>query len=119
MARAAVPGSRAHRNLVAPTSLAGQFAQPYGPLGPPTLFTIPLLRYTCFPSPLRKRGPRGKRRDPGALGFRLRGNDDMNSRAFGDGLGRAARMGGQEPARHLHDANASRASRGRLAMTWR
>ena len=34
---------------MAPTSLAGQFEQPYGPLGPPTLFTIPVLRYmkTC------------------------------------------------------------------------
>jgi acetyl-CoA acetyltransferase len=33
------------RNVVAPTSLAGQFEQPYGPLGPPTLFTLPVLRY--------------------------------------------------------------------------
>src|SRR5919197_1813102 len=33
------------RNVVAPTSLAGQFEQPYGPIGPPTLFTIPVLRY--------------------------------------------------------------------------
>jgi acetyl-CoA acetyltransferase len=33
------------RNVVAPTSLAGQFEQPYGPTGPPTLFTIPVLRY--------------------------------------------------------------------------
>jgi acetyl-CoA acetyltransferase len=33
------------RNVVAPTSLAGQFEQPYGPKGPPTLFTIPVLRY--------------------------------------------------------------------------
>jgi hypothetical protein len=33
------------RNVVAPTSLAGQFEQPYGPMGPPTLFTIPVLRY--------------------------------------------------------------------------
>src|SRR4029077_317297 len=32
------------RNVVAPTSLAGQFEQPYGPVGPPTLFTI-LVRY--------------------------------------------------------------------------
>ena len=30
---------------MAPTSLAGQFEQPYGPMGPPTLFTIPVLRY--------------------------------------------------------------------------
>jgi acetyl-CoA acetyltransferase len=34
------------RNVVAPTSLAGQFEQPYGPMGPPTLFTIPVLHYT-------------------------------------------------------------------------
>jgi acetyl-CoA acetyltransferase len=33
------------RNVVAPTSLAGQFERPYGPLGPPTLFTLPVLRY--------------------------------------------------------------------------
>ena len=33
------------RNVVAPSSLAGQFEQPYGPMGPPTLFTIPVLRY--------------------------------------------------------------------------
>ncbi len=33
------------RNVVSPASLAGQFEQPYGPLGPPTLFTIPVLRY--------------------------------------------------------------------------
>jgi acetyl-CoA acetyltransferase len=33
------------RNVVAPTSLAGQFEQHYGPMGPPTLFTIPVLRY--------------------------------------------------------------------------
>jgi len=33
------------RNVVAPTSLAGQFEQPYGPLGPPTLFTITVLPY--------------------------------------------------------------------------
>jgi acetyl-CoA acetyltransferase len=26
-------------------SLAGQFEAPYGPMGPPTLFTIPMLRY--------------------------------------------------------------------------
>jgi acetyl-CoA acetyltransferase len=29
----------------APTSLAGQFELPYGPMGPPTLFPIPVLRY--------------------------------------------------------------------------
>jgi hypothetical protein len=30
------------RNVTAPTSLAGQFEQPYGPMGPPTLFAIPV-----------------------------------------------------------------------------
>ena len=33
------------RYVVAPTSLVGQFEQPYGPMGLPTLFTIPVLRY--------------------------------------------------------------------------
>ena len=33
------------RNVVPPTSLADQFEQPYGPMGPPILFTIPVLRY--------------------------------------------------------------------------
>jgi hypothetical protein len=32
------------RNAVAPTSLADQFEQRYGPMGPPILFTIPVLR---------------------------------------------------------------------------
>jgi len=27
------------------SSLAGQFEQPYGPMGPPSLFTVPVLRY--------------------------------------------------------------------------
>ena len=42
------------RNVVAPTSLAGQFEQPYGPMGPPTLFTIPVLRYIILPSYCRR-----------------------------------------------------------------
>jgi acetyl-CoA acetyltransferase len=33
------------RPVVSPGSLAGQFEAPYGPMGPPTLFTIPVLRY--------------------------------------------------------------------------
>ncbi len=33
------------RPATSPASLAGQFEAPYGPLGPPTLFTIPVLRY--------------------------------------------------------------------------
>ncbi|MGH7058569.1 MAG: thiolase C-terminal domain-containing protein, partial [Acetobacteraceae bacterium] len=30
---------------IAPSSLAGQFEQPFGPMGPPSLFPIPVLRY--------------------------------------------------------------------------
>jgi hypothetical protein len=46
MARAAGrAGVGRTRNVVAPTSLAGQFERTYGPMGPPTLFTIPVLRY--------------------------------------------------------------------------
>src|SRR6185369_11606265 len=33
------------RPSVSPGSLQGQFEMPYGPMGPPTLFTIPVLRY--------------------------------------------------------------------------
>src|ERR1044071_5167420 len=33
------------RPMVSPGSLQGQFELPYGPMGPPTLFTIPVLRY--------------------------------------------------------------------------
>jgi acetyl-CoA acetyltransferase len=33
------------RPATSPGSLAGQFEAPYGPMGPPTLFTIPVLRY--------------------------------------------------------------------------
>jgi acetyl-CoA acetyltransferase len=33
------------RNVVAPTSLAGRSEQPYGPMGPPTLLTVPVLPY--------------------------------------------------------------------------
>src|SRR5204862_6859758 len=33
------------RPAISPGSLAGQFELPYGPMGPPTLFTIPVLRY--------------------------------------------------------------------------
>jgi acetyl-CoA acetyltransferase len=29
----------------APSSLNGQFEMPYGPMGPPTMFTVPVLRY--------------------------------------------------------------------------
>jgi len=33
------------RPATSPGSLAGQFEAPYGPMGPPTLFPIPVLRY--------------------------------------------------------------------------
>ena len=33
------------RNVPGPSSLSGQFEAPFGPMGPPTLFTIPALRY--------------------------------------------------------------------------
>src|SRR5271170_4292181 len=33
------------RPAVSPGSLADQFEAPYGPMGPPTLFPIPVLRY--------------------------------------------------------------------------
>src|SRR5580700_12039857 len=119
MARAAAPGSGAPAMSSHPRASPASFEQPYGPMGPPTLLTIPVLRYMMLPSRPRKRGPRGERRDPRSLGSRMRGNDEINRRATGDGLGRTARMGGEEPVRHLQDASASRASRGRLAMTWR
>jgi hypothetical protein len=62
-----------------PTSLAGQFEQSDGPYEAADFV-----------------------HDPGvALHEDLR----TLARAIGDGLGRAARMGGQEPARHLQDAN--------------
>lgn len=35
----------AARRAFAPASLQGQFEMPYGPVGPPTLFTVPVLRY--------------------------------------------------------------------------
>jgi len=35
----------AGRRAMAPSSLQGQFEIPYGPMGPPTLFTLPVLRY--------------------------------------------------------------------------
>jgi len=33
------------RNVPPPSSLSGQFEAPFGPMGPPTLFTMPVLRY--------------------------------------------------------------------------
>jgi hypothetical protein len=36
---------RAHPQCRVAASLAGQCEQPYGPMGPPTVFTIPVRRY--------------------------------------------------------------------------
>jgi len=57
------------RNVVAPTSLAGQFEQPYGPMGPPTLFTIPVFRYLIFPVAPAKAGARERVTGPRTPGF--------------------------------------------------
>ena len=66
---------------------------------------IPVLHCMIFSVTPANAGPRGERRGPGALGSRFRGNDEIKARAIGDGLGRAAGMGGQEPARHLQVAD--------------
>ena len=58
-----------------PGSLAGQFEAPFGVAGPPTMFTIPVHAL-----------PQALQRQPGAAGL---------------GRRRAARVGGQEPARHV------------------
>ena len=82
-------------NVLSPTSLAGQFEQPYGPMGPPTLLTIPVLRYMSVPSPPRRRGPRGRRRGPRRSWVpACAGTTIIHVRATGDGLGRAARRAG-------------------------
>ncbi len=59
------------RNVVAPTSLAGQFEQPYGPLGPPTLFTIPVLRYMIFSVAPAKARAQGRATRPRSSRFPL------------------------------------------------
>src|SRR5438132_9035500 len=59
------------RNVMAPTSLAGQFEQPYGPLGPPTLFTIPVLRYMIFSIAPAKAGDQGRAMRPRSPRFPL------------------------------------------------
>ena len=58
-----------------PESLNGQFEVPYGPFGPPTLFPIPVLRY------MKTRGVT---------------HEDLAMVSVVH-----ARMGGQEPARHV------------------
>jgi hypothetical protein len=88
------------RNTVGPTSLTGQFEQPYGPMGPLTLFTIPVLGYMIFPVTPAKSGAQGRATRSRNSGFPLSGNDEIKVRAIGDGLGGAARMGRKGPARH-------------------
>ena len=115
------------RNVVAPTSLAGQFEQPYGPMGPPDFVHDPgiaLHDIAVAPAkagaqslPLARTGGQATR--PPDPGFPLARERRNKLTSNWRGLGRAARVGGEEPARHLQDASASRASRGRLAITWR
>ena len=57
------------------SSLPGQFEAPYGPVGPPSMFTIPVLRY------LKTYG--------------------VHRGRSGHGRGDPARVGGEEPARQL------------------
>src|SRR5947199_4954458 len=71
------------RNVVAPTSLAGQFEQPYDPRAAGPAGRLGAADFVCDP------------------GLALHEDVWPDARAIGDGLGRAARMGGQEPARHL------------------
>jgi hypothetical protein len=59
------------RNVVARNSLAGRFEQPYGPLGPPTLFTIPVSRYAIFPVAPAKAGAQERVTGPRTPGFPL------------------------------------------------
>ena len=67
----AEPGFGRTRNVVALTSLAGQFEQPYGPMGPPTLFTIPVLRYITFSVTPAKAGAEGRATRSRNSGFPL------------------------------------------------
>jgi hypothetical protein len=59
------------RKLVARTSLSGQFEQPYRPMGPPALFTIPVLRYTIFPVAPANAGAQERVTGPPTPGFPL------------------------------------------------
>ncbi len=59
------------RNVVAPTSLAGQFEQRYGPMGSPTLFTIPVFRYMIFSVTPAKAGAQGRATRSRSSGFPL------------------------------------------------
>ena len=51
------------------SSLPGQFEAPYGPVGPPSMFTIPVLRYLKTYG-LTERRPRHGRRSSSASGRR-------------------------------------------------
>jgi hypothetical protein len=74
------------RNVVAPTSLAGQFEQPYGPMAADFVHdSRAALHEDLWP----------------------------DARAIGDGLGRAARMGGEDEVDRL-----LREVAGRAAATW-
>ena len=100
MARAAAPASGAPAMPSRQRASPASSSSPMGQWGHRLCSRSRCLRYMIFSVTPRKRGPRGERRGPGALGSCFRGNDEIKARAIGDGLGRAARMGGEEPARH-------------------
>jgi hypothetical protein len=99
------------RNVTAPTSLVGQFEQPYGPMGPPTLFN-PGIALMSFPVAPAKAGVQGERRGPGSLGSRLRGNDEVKAQATGDGLGLSRRRRHIRCLRHHHHVEPAAAVNG-------
>jgi len=111
------------RNVVAPTSLAGPVRAALWADGAADFVHDSLAALHDIAVAPAKAGAQGRATRSRNSGFPLsrerRNKSTRRARATGDGLGRAARMGGEEPARHLQDASASRASRGRLAMTWR
>ena len=117
------------RNVVAPTSLAGQFEQPYGPMGPPTLFTVPVLRYMktygltdetlAMVSVVQRewagKNPRATFKDPITV------DDVLNSRMIAypfrrnadPGLGRTPRISIIPAKAGIHSRNGSRPAPGR------
>ncbi len=129
MARAVAPVSGAPATWLAPTSLAGQFEQPYGPMGPPTLFTVPVLRYMktygltdetlAMVSVVQRewggKNPRATFKDPITV------DDVLNSRMIAypfrrnadSGLGRTPRISIIPAKAGIHSRNGSRPAPGR------
>jgi hypothetical protein len=59
------------QNVVAPTSLAGQFEQRYGPMGAPTLFNDPGVPCMIFSVTPAKAGAQGRATRSRSSGFPL------------------------------------------------